>query len=408
MANSKRAINTLAVALTSLLALGSFPFAAHAAAAPVKALAAIHVDFINRSSQINQAAAGRLAVEAGSFETASAITITGYVRGLKQSAAAKTKGLARAQAVAQRLSQAGIAATMTINGVGVSDTYGNSLGADRVDVLATATGNLLWSEEFNSPTVKTFNHSNWTALLDHGYEQLGFWNYGTGEIESNTEAAANEDGKGNLALTATNTNGTWTSARLWTQGKVNFQYGELRIRAKMPVGAFNWPAIWSLGSNYSAPNHLFGSVDWPASGEADIAEGLGGNSVVQGTIHGLDPATGGPWFGGGGFTAVAPVNDFTSKFHVYGIQWKPNEFDFTVDGKVYSKNVYDGTRVTQTFANGQTRSLVVGSNWPYNQGIFLILDNAIQAGTSAPNGSNGTMLVDWIRYTPWQGYGSVK
>lgn len=408
MVRIKRLGATLAVGLTLAAAIGALAPMSSASAAPTKSFAAIHVDFANRSSLISRASLARLQVESGSFETATAITVNGYVRGLKQSNAAIAKGLGRAQAVAKILSQAGISATLTVNGVGVSDLYGNSANADRVDVLATATGNLIWSEEFNSPTVQTFNHANWTALLDHGFDQLGFWNYGTGEIESNTEAAANEDGKGHLALTALNANGNWTSARLWTQGKVNFQYGELRVRAKMPAGGFNWPAIWSLGSNYQAPNGLYGDVGWPASGEADIAEGLGQNSVVQGTIHGYDPATGGPWFGGGGLTAVAPVNDFSSQFHIYGIQWKPNEFDFTLDGVVYSKNVYDGNKVTQTFANGSSRQLVIGANWPYNQAIFLILDNAIQSGTVAPNGSTGTLLIDWIRYTPWQGYGAVR
>lgn len=397
----------MAIAAIALIGISSSQGVATAAVPPA-GQAFIHVDFTNRSSKLNRVASSKLTVELRSFETATEISVIGYVRGSKQTTAAKAKALARAEIVAKTLSDAGITATMRVFGAGVTSLYKDSADADRVNVRTKATGDLLWSEEFNSTVPATFNHANWTALLDHGYEQLGFWNFGTGEIESNTEAAAYQDGEGNLALTATNRNGNWTSARLWTQGKVTFEYGELRIRAKMPTGAFNWPAIWSLGSNYQPPNKLFGSVPWPASGEADIAEGLSRNSVVQGTIHGLDPATGGPWFGGGGFTAVAPVNDFSENFHIYGIQWKPNEFDFTVDGLVYSRNVFDGSRVTQTLSNGQKRSLSVGSSWPYNAGIMLILDNAIQAGTVAPNGSTGSLLVDWIRYTPWQGFGAVR
>ena len=392
-------------ALLSALSL-SQPVAA-APSAPKFAPPKAGILFTAGSSKLSAAGSQNLTVLAGSFETAKAISITGYVRGTKQTAGALAKSAARAQAVAASLIAHGITATLNIAGLGAASVYKNTKFADRVDIVSNDVGNLIWSEEFNSPKPQTFDHKIWTALLDHGYDQLGFWNYGTGEIESNTEAAAVEDGTGNLNITASNATGDWTSARLWTQGKLNFQYGELQIRAKMPVGSFNWPAIWSLGSNYSAPNGLFGDTSWPASGEADIAEGLGGNSVVQGTIHGLDPNTGGPWFGGGGLTAVAPVNDFSSAYHVYGVRWKPNEFDFTVDGQVYSKNVYDGTNVTQTFANGSSRVLFVGDNWPYNQAIFLILDNAIQSGVTAPANSSGTMSIDWIRYYKWGNYGRI-
>ena len=147
---------------------------------------------------------------------------------------------------------------------------------------------------------------NGTALrqIGDGYDQLGFYNYGTGEIEMNSASAAKTDGIGNLVITAKKQNGTWTSSRIWTQGKVNFQYGRLEARMKFPVGSFNWPAFWMLGSNYQPPNNKFGDTPWPNSGEIDIAEGLGGNSVNRSTLHGNNLGTYRDWNNGGGVSLL--------------------------------------------------------------------------------------------------------
>jgi len=396
----------LAAGAVSLAALS--PVQAAPSSSPTQfAMPRLAVLFDRGSSVLNSEARSVIAKQLSGLEPATTIRVTGYARGAKQSPTLRQLSTKRAEAVARLLLRFGVKATLKIDGLGASSPFGNTRFADRVDVVSTNVGDLLWAEEFNALKPRTFDHTVWTALLDHGYEQLGFWNFGTGEIESNTESAAFEDGSGHLNIVASNASGDWMSARLWTQGKVTFKYGELDIRAKMPVGEFNWPAIWSLGGNYSPPNQAFGTTQWPYSGEADIAEGLQHNGVVQGTIHGFDPATGGPWFGGGGFTAYAPVNDFSEKFHTYGIRWKPNQVDFTVDGETYSSNVFDGQTVTQTFNNGQTRRLTIGDNWPYNQGLLLILDNAIQAGTVAPANSSGTLSIDWIRYYKWSGVGGL-
>jgi hypothetical protein len=46
-------------------------------------------------------------------------------------------------------------------------------------------------------------------LLGNGYPQLGFYNYGTGEIESKSATSASTDGKSNLTITASKQSGTW-------------------------------------------------------------------------------------------------------------------------------------------------------------------------------------------------------
>jgi beta-glucanase (GH16 family) len=47
----------------------------------------------------------------------------------------------------------------------------------------------------------------------------------------------------------------------------------------MPVGPGTWPAYWFLGP------------DWPDNGEADILEGIGGNTQNTITLHTGDGCT---------------------------------------------------------------------------------------------------------------------
>jgi len=269
-------------------------------------------------------------------------------------------------------------------------------------------GTLLWSEDFNDAAGTAPDSSVWTALLGDGYNQLGFHQYGTGEIEQNSASASQEDGTGNLLLTATKTGGVWTSSRIWTQGKVNFQYGQLEARIWLPTGNFNWPAFWMLGSDYAFPNGLGGgTVPWPNSGEIDIAEGLGHNSVDQSTLHGNNPG-GGDWNGGAGVTAVAPLSNITSGYHTFGMLWTPNSISFTLDGYIYVTNSFSGGKIVQTTPNGSSITFDSQGVWPFNNPFFLILDDAIPSDMgSLPDGTTASMKVDWIKYYTYQGYGTL-
>ena len=58
------------------------------------------------------------------------------------------------------------------------------------------------------------------------------------------------------------------SARLRTVKSLNFKYGRVEIKAKLPKGDWLWPAMWLLPTNNEYGN-------WPASGEIDIMESRG-------------------------------------------------------------------------------------------------------------------------------------
>ena len=73
---------------------------------------------------------------------------------------------------------------------------------------------------------------------------------------------------------------SYTSAKLTTAGKADWQYGKVQVRAKLPKGKGSWPAIWMM------PNDCRGDADWPLCGEIDIMEHVGWDqNRVHATIH---------------------------------------------------------------------------------------------------------------------------
>jgi len=86
------------------------------------------------------------------------------------------------------------------------------------------------------------------------------------QVYTSDAANAAADGSGNLAIVALKAqSGTFTSARLKTEGKFQQLYGRFEVRAKLPSGVGMWPAFWTLGSD-------FVSAGWPNCGEIDIME----------------------------------------------------------------------------------------------------------------------------------------
>src|ERR1044071_3886031 len=126
---------------------------------------------------------------------------------------------------------------------------------------------------------------NYTGLPDSTK-----WNYdvggngwGNNELEFYTEKRS-ENARvenGNLVIEARKESWqglNYTSARLLTKNKGDWQYGKIEVRARLPRGRGTWPAIWMLGS--TTP------LKWPDDGEIDIMEHVGfDQGVIHGTIH---------------------------------------------------------------------------------------------------------------------------
>ena len=100
---------------------------------------------------------------------------------------------------------------------------------------------LVWSDEFNGTSVDT---SNWT--FETG---IGMNGWGNQELEYYRSQNATVSG-GMLLIQAKKENyrgSSYTSTRMKSQGKREFQYGRFEARVKLPYGQGIWPAFWTLG-----------------------------------------------------------------------------------------------------------------------------------------------------------------
>jgi beta-glucanase (GH16 family) len=239
---------------------------------------------------------------------------------------------------------------------------------------------LVWSDEFEGETGSPINTENWTA-------EIGGQGWGNNELEYYTDRVENAslDGEGNLAIVARKENPgeyrchygecEYTSARLISRGKVEFTYGRVEARIKIPRGQGIWPAFWMLGAN-------FASVGWPRSGEIDILENIGKEpKTVHGTVHG--PGYSGAQGIGGG---ISIEDDVANDFHVFAVDWDPEAIRWYLDGEMY-------------FA--LTPSDLGGRDWVFDHDFFLLLNVAVGGNwpgypdetTEFPQ----TMLVDYVR-----------
>jgi len=164
----------------------------------------------------------------------------------------------------------------------------------------------------------------------------------------------------------------YTSTRMLTQGKFDFTYGRVEVRAKLPIGVGTWPAIWLLGSNIS-------TVSWPACGEIDIMEHWGDNQgVVQSALH--TPSS----YGATTNHGSQYIEDVSSEFHVYEVYWTHEEIVFSVDGVQHYR-----------YAPGNKND----ETWPYDANQFLILNVALGSSwmTIDPDFVQSTMEIDYVR-----------
>lgn len=117
---------------------------------------------------------------------------------------------------------------------------------------------VLWQDNFDGAAGTTPNSLYWS--YDTG---AGGW--GNFELQEYTTTNADVSA-GTLKIEARRSNNDFTSSRIHTQDKVEFMYGTMEARIKVPnVTGGLWPAFWTLGAS-------FPEVPWPACGEFDAME----------------------------------------------------------------------------------------------------------------------------------------
>lgn len=233
---------------------------------------------------------------------------------------------------------------------------------------------LVWQDEFEAdglPDASKWVYDDWGNVDGWGNQELQY--YSVADLD-NTHVSA-----GKLYITArkeTITSRTghvfnYTSARLMTEGVVDWNYGYFEVRAKMPCGAGTWPAIWMLGSNSW----------WPEGGEIDILEHFQGtNTQAAANVH---------WAESGVHKEVSPqyqdVSTICTDFHNYWLKWTPIEIVIGVDQNTTM------TVPKQRIAEGR---------WPFDNRQYLLLNLAIGGFGGGPVDDSifpRSMVIDYVR-----------
>jgi beta-glucanase (GH16 family) len=237
-----------------------------------------------------------------------------------------------------------------------------------------ASWTLVWSDEFDGPAGSAVDGSKW------GFD-TGGGGWGNNELENYTSRTSNVrlDGASHLEIVARAESfggNSYTSGRINTAGRFTQRYGRFEARIKMPSGAGIWPAFWSLGDN-------IGSLGWPTCGELDIMEAVRDFTINHGSAHGPGYSGGNPLTA----TYKLPSGSLSDDFHVYAIEWEPNQVRWYVDNTLYE---------TRTPAD-----LPAGTSWVYDHPFFLLLNLAVGGNFPGPPDAStvfpATMTVDYVR-----------
>lgn len=236
---------------------------------------------------------------------------------------------------------------------------------------------VVWSDEFDGNSVDT---TKWTY-------DIGDWGWGNGEeqyyTENRPENARIENGSLVIEARKDDIGHEWTSARLTTRGKVNFLYGKIEFRAKVPQYRGNWSAGWTLGDEY------VDELSWPFCGEIDILESVGyemDDSTSNGIAH-ASAHSGAYYFKlGNQPTATIEVENMSNLFHTYAVEWTPDEIRTYVDGRLYFTYNDSGSELSWPFYKPQNiiLNLTMGGGW----GGFYGIDE---------NVDSQKMIIDYVR-----------
>ena len=228
---------------------------------------------------------------------------------------------------------------------------------------------LVWSDEFDGTTL---NLDNWTYELGDGCPNLCGW--GNNELQEYTDDNHRLE-NGMLIISAKKgSNSNYTSSRIITKGKKEFQYGRIEARVKVPSGAGMWPAFWALGNDIETNS-------WPNCGEIDIVEYVGKNpGQIFTSVH--TPSS----YGNTVNSMITNVPNVEEDFHNYAVEWNENFIDF----------FFDDTRVYTYFVQTKNQN-----TWPFNKPFFLIINLAVGGNFGGPVASDLVFprdyFIDYVR-----------
>jgi len=231
---------------------------------------------------------------------------------------------------------------------------------------------LVWADEFDAEGLP--DSTRWSY-------DVGGGGWGNNELQYYTHKRLQNARveNGHLILEArkeTYQNRSYTSARLLTKLKGDWRYGRIEVKAKLPPGRGTWPAIWMMPTDGD-----YGG--WPNSGEIDIMEHVGYDpGMVHATIH-TDYYNGAEGTQKGSGIKVA---DAFTAYHLYAVEWTPQQMDFYMDDTNYFTYYYSADYKA----------------WPFDKRFFLIMNIAVGGNWGGAQGVDTTifpaiMEIDYVR-----------
>lgn len=175
---------------------------------------------------------------------------------------------------------------------------------------AGQTWKLAWADEFGGEKI---DDTKWNLLGDWKRRD-GYW----------VKQDSYLDDKGHLIVRTTRDGERFTSGALHTKGKFDHRFGYWECRCKLPTQPGHWPAFWL----FSHPGVTTVGDEGRDGTEIDIMEKPWRDARVQHALH---------WDGYGRHHKSkgkrVDVPGVSKGFHTFGLDWKPDEYVFYIDGK---------------------------------------------------------------------------
>ncbi|MDY5403772.1 MAG: glycoside hydrolase family 16 protein [Trueperella sp.] len=248
---------------------------------------------------------------------------------------------------------------------------------------------LVWSDEFNGTRVDESKWNIISGMANHG----AIYNRDAVSIKHGIEG---EESNGYLAINSKNygttdvlvravghdpypgeplkDKQTWSSGRVESKNKYSFEYGRMAVRAKVNDSQGIWPAIWMLAQDETGHDEIdvleyLGQEPWTAY--------MTNHYGVWGHNKGQDSGTAGTY------------ESWSQKFHVYEVEWTPQEITWFIDGQ-------------KRFATA--RDCAGGCDSRHSLPMFPILETQVGDGWVGDvdyakrwTKQDSDFLVDWVR-----------
>ncbi len=182
----------------------------------------------------------------------------------------------------------------------------------------------VWGDEFDEDYL---DGNKWAISAKMGDNpSKGFYNNKDEKVinveDGNLRLTAYKDDEGNYHVPAS----------VITRNSMNFKYGYVEIRAKLPLQTGVWSSFWALTVDASANVGKLSTTESGNIAEIDMFEVYDTNQVSGGIIKWASPS----WYPTGMNKAQSVRVPDANEYHIYGYEWTPTEINYYYDGVLYA------------------------------------------------------------------------